>query len=74
MKNLQMSVRFHEHPELAERLEAIAKRNKRSLNMQVLKFIEEGLFFDEKYHSLSEDEKLVILQTVRELTEKFSTN
>ena len=69
----QLSLRFHDHPELAKRLETVAKKNKRSLNMQVLKFIEEGLLFDEKFHSLSENEKLVILQTVRELTEKFSS-
>ena len=70
----QLSIRFFKRPELEERLKVSAERNGRSVNMQVLKFIEEGLLFDEKFHSLSKNEKLVIVQTVRELTEKFSTS
>lgn len=71
---IQLSIRCEEDINLKEKLKESAKRNDRSLNMQVLHFLKEGLLFDEKFHSLSEDEKLVILQTVRELTEKFSTN
>ena len=70
---IQLSIRCEKDFRLKEKLKESAKRNDRSLNMQVLHLLKEGLLFDEKFHSLSENEKLVILQTVRELTEKFSS-
>ncbi len=57
---------------LKERLAKSAEKNKRSVNKQAQHLLEEALLFDEKFHSLLDDQKFLVLKTVRDIIEKLS--
>ena len=57
---------------LGERLKESARQNKRSINQQVQYLLEEALLFDEKFHSLPDDQRLLILKTARDMIEKMA--
>jgi len=66
----KLTIRYDD--EFAQQLRESSQRNGRSINQQVLFFLRESLLFDEEFHSLPKEKKLLVLQATREIIKKLN--